>query len=424
MQNARSTFSLLFYINTSKTKKSGKCPIVGRISVDGKNTAFSTGMDIHPSDWDAGSGMATGKSKECLAINRQIQNYKSEVAGYYKSMVGDSGYVTAESLKNALQGIGTNQNTVIQEFEYLVNEKNKAVGILITDSTMVKYNVAFRHFKNFLKEKLDTEDIPFGKLDIELIESYVRYMKVDLRFSLNTVRINISPLRTVAKRAVSRKLLRQDPFFDYTREKIPHKRRWISQDELERLMKVVMGYPTLDFTKDMFVFACFTGISYVDLYNLKHSDIQQQEDGSSRVIILKRQKTGVISCIPLLPVAQSILDKYRDSQFTGWGGKVFRMQTLAMMDKHLKDIAKAAKIDKRLTYHMGRHTYSTTVCLSNGVPIETLSRMLGHSSIYTTQIYAEVTRIKISEDMSKLEKRIEGKYKLAENENRNKNNKI
>jgi integrase len=176
-------------------------------------------------------------------------------------------------------------------------------------------------------------------------------------------------------------------------------------------MKVEMGYPTWDFTKDMFVFACFSGISYVDLYNLKHSDIQQQEDGS-RVIILKRQKTGVVSCIPLLPVAQSILDKYRDSQFTGWGGKVFRMQTLAMMDKHLKAIAKAAQIDKRLTYHMGRHTYSTTVCLSNGVPIETLSRMLGHSSIYTTQIYAEVTRIKINEDMAKLEKRIEGKYML------------
>jgi integrase len=415
MQNTRSTFSLLFYINTGKTKKSGRCPIVGRISVDSKNTAFSTGVDILPEDWDAGSGMATGKSQECLAINRQIQNYKSAVAGYYKSMVGDCGYVTAELLKNALQGIGANQNTVIQEFATLIDEKSKAVGILITDSTMVKYHIAFRHFKDFLKEKLDTGDIPFCKLDIELIESYVRYMKVDLRFSPNTARINIKPLRTVAKRAVSRRLLRQDPFFDYIPERIEHKRRWISQDELERLMKVEMGYPTLDFTKDMFVFACFTGISYVDLYNLKHSDIQKEEDGS-RVIIIKRQKTGVVSCIPLLPVAQSILDKYRDSQFTGWGGNVFRMQTLTMMDKHLKRIAKSAKIEKRLTYHMGRHTYSTTVCLSNGVPIETLSRMLGHSSIYTTQIYAEVTRIKINEDMTKLEKRIEGKYQLAGNE--------
>jgi integrase len=415
MQNTRSTFSLLFYINTSKTKKSGKCPIVGRISVDGKNTAFSTGLDIHPADWDAGSGMAAGKSRESLAINQQIQSYKLEVETHYRNMVGNSGYVTAESLKNALQGIGTNQNTVMQEFTDLMDEKTKSVGILITGSTLIKYHVAFRHFRDFLKEKLDTDDIPFGKLNIELIESYVRYMKIDLRMSPNTVRINIKPLRTVAKRAVSRKLLRQDPFFDYIPEKITHKRRWISQDELERIMKVEMGYPSWDFTKNMFVFACFTGISYVDLYNLKHSDMQRQEDGSL-VIIIKRQKTGVVSCIPLLPVAKSILDRYRDSQFTGWGGKVFRMQTLTIMEKHLKEIAKAAKIDKRLTYHMGRHTYSTTVCLSNGVPIETLSRMLGHSSIYTTQIYAEVTRIKINEDMTRLEKQIERKYRLAENE--------
>jgi site-specific recombinase XerD len=424
MQNTRSTFSLLFYINTSKTKKSGKCPIVGRISVDGKNTAFSTGLDIHPADWDAGSGMAAGKSRESLGINQQIQSYKSEVEAHYRDMVGNSGYVTAELLKNALLGIGRNQNTVIQEFTELIDEKSKAVGILITDSTMVKYHGAFRHFKNFLREKLDADDIPFGKLDIELIESYVRYMKIDLRLSANTVRINIKPLRTVARRAAGRKLLRQDPFFDYVPEKIPHRRRWISQDELERIMKAKMGYPSLDFTKDMFVFTCFTGISYVDLYNLKHSDIQRQEEDGSLVIILKRQKTGVVSCIPLLPVARNILDRYRDSPFTGWGGKVFRMQTLTGMEKHLKAIAKVAGIDKRLTYYMGRHTYSTTVCLSNGVPIETLSRMLGHSSIYTTQIYAEVTRIKINEDMTKLEKRIEGKYRLAENESKKNSNKI
>ncbi|GHT34516.1 hypothetical protein AGMMS49574_22090 [Bacteroidia bacterium] len=119
-------------------------------------------------------------------------------------------------------------------------------------------------------------------------------------------------------------------------------------------MNIEMGYPSLDFTKDMFVFACFTGISYVDLYNLKHDNIQTQEDGS-RMLIFKRHKTGVNSCVPLLPILQAILEKYRDSQFTGWGGKVFRLQTLTGMDKHLKQIAKAAKVDKRLSFHMGRH---------------------------------------------------------------------
>jgi integrase len=412
MQNIRSTFSVLFYLNTGKTKKSGKCPIVGRISVDGKNTAFSTGLEILPSDWDAGSGMATGKSKENIDVNQQIERYRSEIAGHYQTMLDSRGYVTAESLKNALQGIGTDKNTVMREFTDLMNEKSKSVGILITKSTMVKYRVAIKHFRNFLMEKYAVDDISFGKLDIELIESFVQYMKVDLRMSPNTVRISIKPLRTAAKRAFHRGVLRQDPFLDYKPEKIISKRRWISYGELDRIMQVKMEYPTIDFTKDMFVFACFTGISYADLFQLKHNDIQEQD--GSRIIVFKRRKTGVASCIPILPAAQAILDRHADSQFTGWGGMVFRMQTLTMMERHLKEIAKAAKVDKCLTFHMARHTFATTVCMSNGVPIETVSRMLGHSSINTTQIYAEITRTKINEDMTVLEKRIEGKYKPAE----------
>ncbi|GHV00785.1 tyrosine recombinase [Bacteroidia bacterium] len=413
MQNTRSTFSVLFYLNTGKTKKSGKCPLMGRISVDGKNTAFSTGMDICPADWDANTGTATGKSKEVSGINSQIEKYKCEIAGYYQNMLENRGYITAESLKNALQGIGTKQNSVMQEFAALLEEKAKSAGILITDSAVVKYRVAYRHFKDFLRERQHVDDIPFGRVDIELVESFALYMKIDLRFSATTVRVNMKIFRTLVKRAYSRRMLRQDPFLDYVPERIPVRRRWISAAEIERIMSIEMGYPSLDFTKDMFVFACFTGISYVDLYNLKHDNIQTQEDGS-RMLIFKRHKTGVNSCVPLLSIPQAILEKYRDSQFTGWGGKIFRLQTLTGMDKHLKQIAKAAKVDKRLSFHMGRHSYATTVCLTNGVPIETLSRMLGHASIYTTQIYAEVTRTKINEDMSKLEKQIEGKYELAE----------
>jgi len=192
-----------------------------------------------------------------------------------------------------------------------------------------------------------------------------------------------------------------------------NRRRWISYDELERIMQVKMKRATWNFTRDMFIFACFTGISYADLFNLKHTEIHEQEDGS-RIIVFKRQKTGVASCIPILPAAQAILDKYSNSRFKGLDGKVLKMQTLRIMEIHLKEIAKAAKVDKCLTFHMGRHTFATTVCLSHGVPIETVSRILGHSSISTTQIYAEITRTKLNEDMTNLEKRINGKYKLAE----------
>jgi len=412
MQNIRSTFSLLFYINASKSKKSGKCPILGRISVDGENTAFSTGMDILPSDWDAGSGLATGKSKESLAINKQIENYKAEIEKYYRSMLENKGFVTAECLKNALRGIGTNQNTVMQEFSLFLEEKKKSIGIRISENTYLQYCKGYRHLKNFLKEKLNVDDIPFGKVDIAMIEDYTYYLKIELRLSANSVISFLKPFRTTVKRAFNRGLLRQDPFFDYTREKIIDKRRYLSGEELERLMKVGLKLASTSFIRDMFLFSTFTGLSYSDLKNLQHNHFQQQADGS-RWIVLNRKKTGTASCIPLLNVPLQILAKYKNTKFSGTGGSVFKIGTKENLNVQLKKIAETAGIDKAINYHLARHSFATSVCLTNGVPIESLSQMMGHLSIKTTQIYAKVTRTKLNEDMTNLEKRIEGKYQLA-----------
>jgi site-specific recombinase XerD len=165
----------------------------------------------------------------------------------------------------------------------------------------------------------------------------------------------------------------------------------------------------------MFLFAVFTGISFIDLKNLKDSNIKQQDDGS-KWIVFNRQKTGTASYIPLLDIPQKILEKYQHTKFAGMDGKVFRIGTLVNFNVHLKVIAKAAGIDKALSFHIGRHSFGTSICLTNGVPIESVSKMMGHKSIKTTQIYAKITRMKLNEDMTILEKRIEGKYKLAEND--------
>ncbi|KAA6317141.1 Tyrosine recombinase XerC [termite gut metagenome] len=413
MQTNRSTFNILFYLNTSKTKKSGKCPILGRISVDGKSSAFSTGLDIELEHWDAKMGMARGKSKDIISLNKQIENYKSELGRHYRNMVENQGYVTAESLKNTLRGIGINQNTVIQEFASLVEEKKKSIGISIEASTYPIYPNALKHFRDFLQEKYNVDDIPFGKVDIALIDAYAYYLKIDLRMTPRTVKTNMIPFRTTVKRAFNKGMIRQDPFFEYTPEKSIPKRPWLSNEEIERLMNVKMKHSTWNFTRDMFIFSTFTGIAFIDLENLKHSNIQKQEDGSLW-IVLNRQKTGTASYIPLLPIAQRILERYKNSEFTGGNGKVFKLQHHVNVNWQLKRLAKAAGIDKRLTFHMSRFTFATTICLTGGVPIETLSQMMGHLSIRTTQIYAEVTRTKINEDMNNLAKHIEGKYDFSD----------
>ncbi len=260
MQINRSTFGILFYLNTSKTKKSGKCPIVGRITVDGKSTTFSTGLDILPEQWDAKSGLAVGKSKEANGINQQIEKYQTEITEHYKTLVNDSSYVTAESLKNALRGIGLNQNTVMQEYVSLVEEKRKSIGIRIEASTYPVYPTALSHFKDFLQEKYGVDDIPFGKVDVAMIEALAYYLKIDLRMTPRTVKTNMVPFRTIVKRAFHKGMIRQDPFFDYVPERIMPKRPWLTNDEITRLMNVHTKHASWNFTRDMFIFSTFTAL--------------------------------------------------------------------------------------------------------------------------------------------------------------------
>lgn len=413
MQKNRSTFGILFYLNTSKAKKSGKCPIVGRITVDGKNTTFSTGLELFPEQWDAKMGLMAEQSKETKDINRQIENYRTEIAGHYKTLLDTKGYVTAESLKNALRGIGGKQTTLMQEFAALVEEKRQAIGILIEPTTQIRYVHAYRNLKSFLQEKYGVTDIPFGQVDFAFLEAYIYYLKVNRQYMPKTVNQNIKPLRKVVKRAFNKGLVYQDPFFDYKPERFIIKRRWLSMDEIEKIMQVQMKRATANFVRDMFLFSTFTGIAHVDMVNLRYDNIHRQDDGSLW-IILNRQKTGTASYIPMLDIPVRIMEKYRNTEFAGRDGKVFKMTTIENMDVQLKKIAKAAGVKQPLSYHMSRHSFASSVCLSQGVPIETLSQMMGHRDIATTQIYAEITRTKINEDMTNLEKRIKGKYELAE----------
>lgn len=260
MKTNRSTFSIFFYPNTSKTKKSGTCPIVGRITVDGKNTAFSTGLEIMPDDWDNQSGTARGQSKESSSINKQIDKFRNNISSHYNNMVNNNGYVTAEALKNALRGIGINRNTLMQEFAELLDEKRRSIGIRITESTFPVYTNAYRHMKEFLQGKYNLTDIPFGKIDTPFVEAYFHYLKIDLKMTARSVKTNMNPFRQAVVRACNKGVLRQNPFFDFVPERVIPKRPWLSNDEIQRIMQAKLKLATWRFTRDMFIFSTFTGI--------------------------------------------------------------------------------------------------------------------------------------------------------------------
>jgi integrase len=381
---------------------------MGRISVDGKSTAFSTGMDILPDEWNASDGLAIGKQN--APINKQIEDFKTELELHYKNMVGKNGYVTAEYLKNAIRGIGTHSNTLLQEFAEYLEEFRKGIGVNKTYHTYRMYLVAYNHLRDFISFKYGVEDVFFPQVDFSFVEAYDYYLKIDREMTPRTVENYIVPFRRIIRRAINKGMVRQDPFFNYVPTRVRPKRRWLSNEEIERIMKTPIANQSRNFARDMFILSCFTGLSYIDVRNLRESNIQEMEDGSQWIII-NRQKTGTASYIPLLDIPMRIIKKYRG---TGKDGKLFNVMNNSYINRHLKDIAKAAGIDKHVSYHEARHSFSTSVCLSQGVPIETLSQMLGHLSIKTTQIYAEVTRTKINEDMTKLAQHIEGKYELAD----------
>lgn len=411
IQNSRSTFAVLFYLNTSKVKKSGKCPVMGRITVDGKSTAFSTGLELRPEEWNAKEGAATGNMAEAKEVNGRIARYRSDLMKHYDMLLENKSYVTAETLKNALQGFTLKQNTLMQEMAALVEEKRLSLGIAITASTYRKYITIHKHMKGFLYHKYEVSDILFGQVDFAFLEAFNYYLKVCLQLSACTVNNYMKIFHSLIMRAMNKGLVFQDPFFEYEYEQVTVRRKWLSVDEIKALMKAELKHPTEIFVRDMFVFSTFTGIAYADLENLTYDNIGRQEDGTL-CVTLNRQKTGSLAFIPLTDIPLRIMKKYQDTPFAGTGGKVFKMCTLTNADILLKKIAKKAGIDKRLTYHMSRHSFAT-LCLSMGVPIETVSKMLGHQSIDTTRIYAKITRTKLNEDMTSLAGRIKGRYRLA-----------
>lgn len=390
-------------------------PIIGKIIIGNSIAQFSTKLKIEERLWHVKSGRATGKSHTAVKLNREINKINLTIHAHYADILKRTGAVTAIEVKNAFQGIASSQKTLLVLFEEVMTDFRARIGIDRAEGTYEQHEILYRQLKLFLREKYNIEDIPLSGLDMPFIEALDYYFRVKRGMKPRTVKARIVLLNKVVRLALHRNYITCPPFvgFDLGKTELPDKS--LTSEELDRLISTPLKSSTQSFIRDMFVFSTFTGIAHADMVNLRHDNIHRQEDGSLW-ITLNRQKTGSVSHIPMLDIPLRIMEKYRNTDFAGRDGKVFKMTTVENMDVQLKKIAKAAGITQRLCYHMSRHSFATSVCLSQGVPIETLSQMMGHQDIATTQIYAEITRTKINEDMSKLAETIQGKYELPEND--------
>lgn len=389
-----------FYLKVNESDGAGRCPVMGRLAVGRSESVFSAKMLAPLSLWM--SGRAKGKSAEAVEINRRLDELRASAISICREQSAVRERVTAKEVKCLLLGMAFGQETLLDYFCSYIEHFEKRVGINRTIKSVRTYRCAYEHVERFLSERRRLSDVPFSALDRSFVDKFDLYLRTERKLAPNTVVLYMSRLHTVINKAIAAGIITADPFAGYEPPRPERRRRYLTREELQRLMATPLHSPRLYLIRDLFLFSCYTGISYGDMCRLTAANLETAEDGTVW-IKATREKTNIEFEIPLLDLPLRIIDKYR----------VLPMYGNSELNKGLKLLAAACGIDRKLTFHMARHTYATEITLSHGVPMETVSRMLGHSRVDTTQIYAQVTDDKIDTDTQSLDERIAERFTVA-----------
>ena len=405
----RSTFKILFYINRQKTKADGKTGILRRITIDGKSTTISTGEECKPYEWNAKQGLTPDRK-----INQRLHEFREFVEKTYRDILTRDGVVSAELIKNHLQGIATHPTTLLAMSRAELQTVKESVGRSRTESTYHNLSHSDRILREFVEDKR-LLDIPISTITEELFEEYRFFLK---KRGLKGTTINnyLCWLSRLMFRVVSRRIIRCNPLDNAKYEKDEKKIRFLQKGDVMKLMAISMNDKEAELARLMFIFSCFTGMAIADMENLEYSHIQTAA-GGQKYIRKERQKTKVEFVVPLHPIAEVIIKhckaeqernggeqsvKEKDETETRTDNLVFPCDcSRSIMCAKLSIVGRACGIRERLSYHVARHTFGT-MSLSAGIPIESIAKMMGHASIASAQIYAQVTDNKISEDMDSL----------------------
>ena len=392
----RSTFKILFYINRQKTKADGKTAIFCRITIDGRNTVMATGEECLPAEWNSRQGI-TGEKK----INQRLAAFRELVEKTYAEMLTKGGVVSAELLKNRLQGVAAAPATLLTMSEAELQSVKACVGRSRSEGTYRNHTYSDKMLREWIENK-GRKDILIDAVTDGMFEDFRFYLKKK-RFAAKTVNRHLCWLSRLMYRAVSKRVIRYNPFEDATYEKEERQIRFLQKSDIAKLMALKVNDKEAEQARQIFLFSCFTGLAIADMERLKFSHIQTSADGR-RYIRKERQKTKVESVVPLHPIAEEILNRCRENQAVKEEGDALvfpRGCSRSVMNNKLSTVGKACGVRQRISFHMARHTFGT-LSLSAGIPIESIAKMMGHASISSTQIYAQVTDKKISEDMDKL----------------------
>lgn len=397
-----SNFTIRFYLRRDQVNKDGTATIMVRIIVNGERTVFSTKLSVNPEIWDSTLNCASGTSKQVKELNRTLEDIRSSIRQHYYEIERYDSLVTAEKVRNAFLGITVRTESLVQLFKEFMDECNAMEGISRSPATVQKYDRCYRRVQEFLKEKYNLTDIPLVEIGHKFIVDFECYLRVTCGCNENTAAKFLQTFKIIIIRAKNNGYIKADPFANYRIRIKRVDRGYLTQEELDKIAAKEFATKRLEKIRDIFLFSCYTGLAYIDLKELSENDIQTSFDGN-KWRMTHRQKTNTKVTVPLLPPAIKILKKYEGKYIDG---QLMPIITNQKLNCYLKEIADICGIEKNLTFHLARHTFATTMTLGKGVPIESVSKMLGHTNIQTTQIYARITNEKISHDMENLAKNL------------------
>ena len=360
---------------------------------------------------------AIHSSEEIKSINEYLKTLDRQVYDAQKDLLNAGKKITAETLKNKLTGVEEKQRMLLQIVEQHNNDIKTLIGKGYTKATWTKYCTTKNHITEFLKWKYRISDINLKELNYEFVTDFEFYLKSEKSIDVNTNAKYIKNLKKIVTECVAKNWLDKDPFMAYKVKRKQTERQYLTEAEIQAIEEKELEIERLVHIRDLFLFSCYTGLSYTDVYNLTPNNVSLGIDGE-RWIFTHRQKTETASRIPLLPPALAILEKYSSDPKVVNSGKLLPVPSNQKVNAYLKEIATLCKITKELTFHVARHTFATTITLTNGVPIESVSKMLGHKKMQTTQHYAKILDKRVSQDMQALRskftnKKDEGNKKIS-----------
>ncbi|MCI5814475.1 MAG: site-specific integrase [Bacteroidales bacterium] len=401
----RSTFKVLFYVNGSK-EKNGIVPIMGRVTINGSVAQFSCKQSIHKDLWDVKGNRAKGKSKESRDINLALDNIKAQIIKHYQRISDREAFVTAEMVRNAYQGIGTEYETLLRAFDKENEAFAKRVGKDRSLRTYQKYLTVRKYLAEFIKVHYKRNDIAMNELTEDFIRDYCLYLRNEVGLAQSSVWIYSIPLKHIVTTAHYNGKIARNPFAQYKVDPDHKELGFLTEEELQAFTTVELNNPDLELARDLFVFGCWTGISFIDIKNLTTENITML--GGSPWIVSKRQKTGVPFQIKLMDIPMQIIKRYEPYRISN---NLFNIGSHDVINRRIKEVAKICGIEKRTSFHLSRHTFAV-LALNYGMPIESVSKILGHTNITTTQIYAKVTNTKLEHDISMFESRVSGRFAI------------